>query len=142
MSNLVEYAKSEMRLIGYSDDMSEDDPNKWMWDNIIGVVEKFSEGGHSGSSAGYAVSLITKLLRYQPLSPLTFADDEWVVHNEMGEGNVWQNKRRFTVFSDDEGKSWYDIEEENVPRHYLMVDVEKSQQTLSTKEANDDAHNA
>lgn len=133
MSNLVEYAKSELRLLGYTGEESDDDPNKWMWDNVIGVVEKFSEGGHSGSSAAYAFDLIEKLLKYEPLTPLTFKKDEWIVHNEMGEGNVWQNRRKFTVFSDDEGKSWYDLEEEGTPRHYLEVE---SLQNLS-KETTD-----
>ena len=112
MSNLVEYAQSEMRLLGYTGEEPEDDPNKWMWDNITKTVEAFSSGGHSGSSAGYALCVLEKVLKYEPLSPLTFEDDEWIKH----EDTVWQNKRQFTVFTADQGKTWYDIDEPDSPR--------------------------
>jgi hypothetical protein len=116
MSNLVEYAKSEMRLIGYTGKEPNDDPNKWMWDNVVNVVEAFSKGGHSGGSAEYAIGIISKVLRYEPLSPLKYTDDEWIKHDE----NTWQNKRKSTIFSADKGKTWYDLDEEGRPLHPIM----------------------
>lgn len=111
--SLVEYAKSELRLLGYTGEEPEDDPNKWMWDNIISVVETFSDGHHSGHSANYAINIIEKVLRFEPLTPLTFSPDEW---QDVGE-NLWQNTRKATVFTDDHGVTWYDIHEPGCPRH-------------------------
>lgn len=48
-----------------------------MHDNIISIVEMFSEQGHSSFSASYAISHLTRLLEFKPLSPLTGEDDEW-----------------------------------------------------------------
>ena len=114
-SNLVAYAKSEMRLIGYTGEEPDDDPNRWMWDNVLNVVQAFADGGHSGFSASYAIQIIEKVLRYEPLSPLTFSDDEWIKH-DVG---IWQNRRKSTVFSADHGVTWYDIDEEDSPRHLV-----------------------
>jgi hypothetical protein len=117
MSNLVDYAESEMRLLGYTGEEPEDDPNRWMWDNVLSVVKAFASGGHSGSSAAYAIGIIEKILRYEPLTPLKFTDDEWIKHDEP---KLWQNRRKSTVFSADEGKTWYDLDEEGTPRHPIM----------------------
>lgn len=58
------------------------------------LILVFSTHGHSGFSAGYATSVLAKLLRYEPLRPLTGEPDEW---NEVGDG-VFQNKRASHVF--------------------------------------------
>ena len=42
-------------------------------------------------------------MRYEPLTPLTYAEDEW---NNVGDG-MWQNKRKSNVFSKDGGVTWY-----------------------------------
>lgn len=58
------------------------------------LILVFSTHGHSGFSAGYATSALAKLLRYEPLRPLTGEPDEW---NEVGDG-VFQNNRCSHVF--------------------------------------------
>jgi hypothetical protein len=55
-------------------------------------------------SASYALSILKSLLAYEPLSPLTGADDEWM---EVGP-DVWQNKRASNVFKDKDGAYWGD----------------------------------
>lgn len=45
--------------------------------NILEIIEVFSNQGHSGFSAGYAISVLERLLRYKPLTPLTGEPDEW-----------------------------------------------------------------
>jgi len=102
MSNLVDYAEHELKLIGMGAG-AEDEMNRLMHDDIIEIVKKFSDQGHSGFSAGYALSLLSKLLAYEPLTPLTGDDGEW---NEVGQ-STWQNKRCSHVFKD--GKRAYDI---------------------------------
>lgn len=93
MSNLVAYAESELALIGMGKD-TEDGMNKAMHDHIIKMVQTFADEGHSGMSAGYALSILKKLLAYEPLTPLTGEDSEW---NEVSQG-VYQNKRCSRVF--------------------------------------------
>lgn len=93
MSNLHVFAESELRAAGYFD------PDNGMYGDLLGkstleLIDVFSEQGHSGMSAGIAVSLFSKLAKFEPLSPLTGEDDEW---NEVGI-NQWQNKRCSHVF--------------------------------------------
>ena len=58
------------------------------------LVLVFASQRHSGFSAGYAVAVLEKLLRFKPLRPLTGEPDEW---NEVGDG-VFQNRRCSHVF--------------------------------------------
>ena len=59
-------------------------------------------------SAEIVTQLVEKLVRYQPLTPLTYEPDEW---NEVGDG-MWQNKRKSSTFSDDGGKTHYDLNDD------------------------------
>jgi hypothetical protein len=93
MSNLINYAESELSRIGMGADTT-DEMNKAMHDHIITMVKAFSDEGHSGMSAGYALSILKKVLAYEPLTPLTGEDSEWT---EVG-GGVFQNKRCSRVF--------------------------------------------
>jgi len=68
------------------------------------LLEVFSEEGHSGSSAPYAVHMFSRLASWKPLTPLTGEDDEW---NEVGTG-AWQNNRASNVFKDETGAYWSD----------------------------------
>ena len=97
MSNLKTHAEYELSLIGGEDD----ELQKSMNDNILKIVDVFSEAGHSGFSASYARGIIEKLLDFKPLSPLTGEDDEWV---DVGDG-LFQNKRCSRVFKED-GKAF------------------------------------
>ncbi len=102
MGNLVKYAERELEIIGLKKD-SEDDMDRWMYEHIIKMVQMFSEEGHSGFSASYAISILKKVLNYEPLTPLTGEDSEWL---EVSEG-MFQNIRCSHVLKEN-GKS-YDI---------------------------------
>lgn len=69
------------------------------------IVFVFGSQGHSGFSAGYATDALEKLLRFEPLRPLTGEPEEW---NEVGPG-WWQNRRCSRVFKDADGRA-YDID--------------------------------
>jgi hypothetical protein len=107
--SIINYAKNELNVIGMLN--STDEMNVSMANHILHMVEEFSKEGHSGFSASYAISILEKLLRYQPLCPLTGDDSEWV---EVMNG-VYQNTRCFRVFKengqayDSEGTIFYDI---------------------------------
>ena len=100
---MLDYAKSELDLIGMTED-SEDEMNRAMRKHILHMVNEFAEEGHSGFSASYALNILKYLLSFKPLAPLTGADNEW---NEVGEGH-WQNRRAPDVFKDKDGAYWTD----------------------------------
>lgn len=96
----MQFCSDELDLLG----LTADDPeemNRAMRDHILHMVNEFTKEGHSGMSASYALSILKKLLAYEPLSPLTGKDDEWVnVSSYMGR-EVYQNKRCTKVFKED-----------------------------------------
>ena len=99
---MLEYARDELARIGDADD----DMQKEMNAHILRIVEVFADEGHSGFSASYAIGALEKLLRFEPLTPLTGEDDEWV---EVAD-NQWQNKRCGRVFKDSREGPAYDID--------------------------------
>jgi len=100
--SIVKYAESELDRIGMTAD-SQDEMNVAMRKHILHMVNEFAEEGHSGFSAGYAISILSKLFNYKPLTPLTGEDDEW---HEVGDG-YWQNKRASNVFKGEDGCAYW-----------------------------------
>ncbi|MBI0293307.1 hypothetical protein JBE04_02030 [Streptomyces sp. PRKS01-29] len=103
-SPLVAHARRELDLIG------EDD---WVTDGLCKVVAAFAEMGHSGFSAACCTAYLDKLLRYQPLSPITDDPAEWMDRaEEMGGEPFWQNVRDSRAMSTDGGKTYTLVDEE------------------------------
>lgn len=98
-----EHAKHELDLIGLKEDSDEMD--RAMRNHILKMVEVFSDERHSGFSASYALAILSKLLKFEPLTPLTGEDSEWNLVSEID--NLYQNRRCSHVFKSN-GKS-YDI---------------------------------
>lgn len=115
MSNLVDYAKDELKRIGMID--SGESYNDLTAKAILDLIELFDSQDHSGFSAPCVIDTFSRLAMFKPLSPLTGKDDEW---NELGDGS-FQNKRYSAVFKEkdgtayningkvftDDGKLWY-----------------------------------
>ena len=74
--SLLSYAEDELNRIGLTD---EDEYNGMMRKHILQMVKVFADEGHSGFSAPYAISILTKLFAFKPLTPLTGEDDEWAL---------------------------------------------------------------
>lgn len=72
------------------------------------LVHVFASQGHSGVSAQVTADLLGKLLRYEPIRPLTGEPDEWM---EVGPG-VHQNRRSGRVFKNETmfGGQAYDLD--------------------------------
>jgi hypothetical protein len=104
--SLLSYAESELNLIGLTE---EDEYNAMMRKHILHMVKEFADEGHSGFSAPYAIQILTKLMSFKPLTPLTGEDDEWVKHDCGVNDVMYQNKRLSSVFKDGDG-SCYDID--------------------------------
>jgi hypothetical protein len=103
MSNMLKWAEQELRYAGYDINDPEDGPNRWLAEGTLELLKVFSDQGHSGSSAPYAVALFEKLAMWKPIAPLTGADDEW---NEVGT-DVWQNRRNSAVFKKEDGQAYW-----------------------------------
>lgn len=102
-SPLVDHARRELQLIG------EDD---WLTEGLCKVVEAFAAMGHSGFSAEHSTQILEKLLRYQPLSPITDDPAEWMDRaQEMGGAPFWQNVRDSRAMSTDGGKTYTLVDE-------------------------------
>ena len=100
-SGLRSFADRELRAMGYSPE-GEEDPNKWIYENIMDLLDVFCEQGHSGTSAMWVIKIFERLTRYQPLGPLTGADSEW---NQIGD-DLWQNNRCYHVFKGADGQAY------------------------------------
>lgn len=116
MSNYKDYALREFRAAGWCNEYGvfKDEMQKSICEHVMKLLDVFSDEGHSGSSAPYAVDLFSKLALYKPVAPLTGEDWEWE-EISIGDGSVdsvsvHQNKRCSTVFKQSDrfnGKPYY-----------------------------------
>ena len=141
MSNLVEYAKDELKRIGMID--SGEPYNDMGTKAILDLIELFSSQNHSGFSAPYVINVFSRLAKFKPLSPLTGEDDEW---NEVGD--IFQNKRYSAVFKDkdgnaynvegkvftDDGEVWYTCKDSKVNVTFPYVVPDKPEEVYRNKE--------
>ena len=95
-NNHIKFAKKELNILLKRSD--NDEMQKLINDDILQIVKIFSQQGHSGFSASYAINLLTRLLGFKPLTPLTGEDGEWnLVGGLVGE-EIYQNNRCSAVF--------------------------------------------
>jgi hypothetical protein len=109
---LVEFAERELRAAGLFD--KDSDYGGGLGESVLELVRVFAAQGHSGMSAQMTVSLFSRVAAYRPLTPLknpTVSGEYLVVDERMtAGGSVWQSTRKSSVFSNDGGKTWYDID--------------------------------
>jgi len=119
MSNYHLHAVEEMKRLGFlfdddgypmEDPDEEFDMNYEMSMGVLELLDVFSQQGHSGFSAGYALSILEKVMKFEPITPLTGDDDEWNCINDDRTNNneIFQNKRCSHVFK--ENGEAYDID--------------------------------
>lgn len=99
MSNLVSHAEYELRRAGLFD--KDSDYEGMLGQAILKMVKQFAKEGHSGFSAQMAIAIFRKVASFEPLTPLTGEDSEWV---EVRDG-VFQNRRCSRVFKEN-GKAY------------------------------------
>lgn len=107
MNRLEQHARAEFRAMNWTDNTGRfvDNTQKEVCDQVLKLLEVFNEQHHSGSSAA---DLFNKLVRFEPIGPLTGEDWEWTIVSDLKNGLLWQNKRCSHVFKDAEGA--YDID--------------------------------
>lgn len=142
MSNLVDYAKDELKRIGMID--SGEAYNDWATKAILDLIELFSSQGHSGFTAPYVINAFSRLAMFKPLSPLTGEDDEW----DDVVDSLLQNKRYPSVFKDkdgiayntegkvfsDDGEVWYTNRNSRVNITFPYVVPDKPEYVYRNKE--------
>ena len=104
----LNHARKELKLAGYDLDQKEEDPNKWLQESVLELLSLFSSQGHSGFSAPYCIKTFEKLARFEPLTPLTGEEEEWVDVGCHDGVTVYQNSRIGSVFKDGkDGKAYW-----------------------------------
>ena len=103
MSNWIEWAKKEIERAGLY-------KKGGLYDGMVGeslgeVIRILDKQGHSGFSMSLMRKALSRLMGWEPLTPLTGKDEEWV---EIKEG-LWQNSRCPRVFKNNKGEAW-DVE--------------------------------
>lgn len=108
-SNLVTFARKEMAIVyGHKEPDGEYDAAGH--DAVLELIRVFANQGHSGFSAAWTTNTVERLMRFEPLTPLTGEDSEW---NEVGEEDgvtTFQNNRCSHVFKNGKDGHAYDIQ--------------------------------
>lgn len=123
-ASLVEHAREELKRAGLFD--GDSDYDGMLGPAVMKVVEAFSGQGHSGTSAAISLALIEKLLRYEPLTPLTPEPSEWTDCSEMSGEPLWQSKRDPRAFSKDGGKTW-ELLEATLQLAHALLSIEEAE---------------
>lgn len=90
--SIVQQAKAELAAINFGEEDSA---------VMVEILEKFFKQWDSGGAVSVAAPVLMRLIKGQPLGPLTGEDSEWF--DPMGDGLMLQNKRCSTVFKDKRG---------------------------------------
>lgn len=108
---LLDFAKTELEIAGLFDEDS--DYGGMIGTAVMEIMEVFSKQGHSGFSASMVTDIVNRLMRYEPLTPLTYGPEEWYDRSAESGRPMWQNKRKPSVFSVDHGVTHYDLDKES-----------------------------
>lgn len=109
--NLTDFAKKELQIAGMFD--KDSDYDGMLGEAVLELIQKFADQDHSGMSAAMTTTIFDKLVRWKPLSELTDNIDEWRDVSEFQGGKAgWQSTRSPSCFSEDGGKTYWDIDED------------------------------
>lgn len=92
-----EHAMREFKAAGWLDQPI-DEMQQAMMDHLLVMCDTFAAEQHSGFSANYAIACLSKLLKFEPLVPLTGEDWEWNNVSEESGYECYQNNRCSHVF--------------------------------------------
>lgn len=111
--SLIAYAEDELKRAGWFDKSS--DYAGMVGPAVMEMMKQFAEEGHSGYSAHLVLHIFERLASYRPLTPLENPKETGEYHDVSGpsgtdEGRTLQSLRKSSVFSEDGGKTWYDID--------------------------------
>lgn len=103
---LVSHARRELKAAGLWEEDA--DYGGMLADAVLDLIRVFADQGHSGFSAMRTLELFKTLAQFKTLTALTDNPEEWL---EVDGKGLLQSRRQSSCFSDDGGRSYYDIEE-------------------------------
>jgi hypothetical protein len=111
--SLVEYAQDELQRAGWFD--KDSDYAGMVGPAVVEMMRQFAEEGHSGYSAHLVLHIFERLASYRPLTPLDNPMEKGEYHcvseaSGTPPMTTLQSLRKSSVFSEDSGKTWYDID--------------------------------
>lgn len=104
---MKEHFKRELDKAGLFD--KDSDYDGMVGKAVMELCKTFSGQGHSGFSANWVLSLFDTLGHYKTLTPITNDSKEWNDVSEMSNKKMWQSARNPSLFSENEGKTYYDV---------------------------------
>jgi hypothetical protein len=108
-SGMYLWAKSELDrlLIGCEEKEGKDglEMQKLINKEILDIIKIFCSQGHSGTSASYLISKVTRLMDWKPITKITGEESEWGEPHNCNGRISQQNKRCSAVFRDDKDNS-------------------------------------
>jgi len=115
MTNTHKHAQIELEILSKSMTDPKNRPLiEEFKDEILALCEKFGKSGQSGGSAPYVASALAKTIKklclFEPISPITGIDDEWVNVASFSDDGIpgYQNRRCSALFKDGvDGQAYY-----------------------------------
>jgi hypothetical protein len=111
VSNLLKHAEYELKKAGWFNKGSD-------YDGMIGkavmrLMKVHAKEGHSGGSHALVLQVFNTVANFKTLSPLTADPKEWmeIGSTKLNGEKVWQSTRQHSCFSNNGGKTWYDIDD-------------------------------
>jgi hypothetical protein len=105
-----QWAYDEVKRAGLLD--KDSDYDGMIGDAIQKIVDLLADQDHSGGSMGLVTDILGRIMRYEPLTPLTSDPSEWMDRADVSGGNPnWQSVRKPSCFSRDGGRTWYDLDD-------------------------------
>lgn len=112
-SPLRRHAEKELRLAGLFD--KDSDYGGLVGPAVMKMVDQFADEGHTGNSAGLCIDLFKQVASYKLLTPLgnPMVTREYMCVSDYSgtpPETTLQCTRLGSVFSEDSGSTWYDID--------------------------------
>lgn len=108
----IDRIQLELKLAGYDVEDQGFDYNNMVAKHALEICKLFCSQGHSGFSAAMCREMVYKLLSEELLTPLTNSKEEWTnVSDYAPDESLYQSKRKYSCFSDDGLRTYYDSNE-------------------------------
>jgi hypothetical protein len=105
---LVDHTERELRdsgLLGQDSDYA-----GMVGKAVLDLVKVFAAQGHSGHSAHMVIEIFSRVASYQLLGPLKNPMETKEYLEVSDDPPLFQSTRKSSVFSEDGGSHWYDID--------------------------------
>lgn len=116
-SNYIKYAINEFNIT--YEDWKEDEMQNLMCNQVLELLSVLDTHGDSGFSIQYKLSLLNKLIRFQPIKHLTFKENEQETDIIDSLDNSRQNTRDSRYFLCSNGDIHYNDDIVKVPTYYI-----------------------